>query len=163
MLSKSSNHVSEEHITLKRKSKDDKNNLNFSKFFLILQIFKWTTENQSVIELLRKLWNRFGNKYVVSKFLILFLRYSVGCYQYHPVNCISTIQSLEIHIQPYYLHLRSFFSSRASRKEKKKNCDILQQLVCNSLRQSSPLGDVPRTSARAIFLIPLSLYKTLQK
>ena len=48
--------------------------MKFSKFFLILRIFKWRIENQSVLQLTKKLWNWSGNKYVVSKFQILFLK-----------------------------------------------------------------------------------------
>ena len=107
----------------KEKSKDDKNNLKFSKFCLILRIFKWRIENQSVLELTRKLWNWSGDKYVVPKFLMLFLKkfrsgsqeLSSRMSSLYPVNCISVIQSLETHIQPYFLHLRSFCSFRASR------------------------------------------------
>ena len=111
-LSKSSSHVSEKHVTLTENPKDDKNNLKFSEFILMLWIFKWRIENQSVTELSRNLYNLPGNKHIVSKFLKFSLSldldhmsYLVQYHYCHPANFILDIHNFEGYIQSYFVYL----------------------------------------------------------
>lgn len=74
-LSKSLSHVSEKHIFLKVKS-NIKNFWKFSKFFSMLQIFRWKTENKSVTGFSGKFWKFSNEIYTVSKCLIFLLKNS---------------------------------------------------------------------------------------
>ena len=66
IVAKSSHHVSERHITLKKEIIESKTSLKFSKYFLMLLIFRCKTESWSD-QLSRKLWNSPGIKYGVSR------------------------------------------------------------------------------------------------
>ena len=69
MILKSSNHVSEKHVTMKVKLIGFKNNLKFSKFFLILLILSRKIEKLLEGDLLsRKVLNSSENRYGIFRF-----------------------------------------------------------------------------------------------
>ena len=69
-----SNHVLEKQITLKEKRRAEKNNLKLSKFFLMLLIFKWSIENESLEEVPMNFWYSSGKLYGVSRFWVFKLK-----------------------------------------------------------------------------------------
>ena len=88
----------QKHIILEKSSKDEKNDLKFSRFFLMLRIYSWRVENQSVTELSRKFCNLSGNNYVVSKFLLFSLnKFKSGSHELP--SDISLLSSNKLHFK----------------------------------------------------------------
>ena len=130
----------QKHITLKKNSKDEKNNLKFSRFFLMLRIYSWRIENQSVTELSRKLCSLPCNNYVVSKFLLFSLnKFKSGSHELS--SDISSLPSNKLHFKNskfwglyeiLFCLFRFILYLGTSRKTKKPNDKIIYYLSSNS-------------------------------